>query len=109
MPEKRVIAMVGGGGKDEAARRSRSPLDRDRMHSDRQRSSRDIRDRLGTNGARPATNSSSVRDRLGYQNNVDRDRDRVLDRDELESQRPDVKPWEVNPEFVPRGSYFEVS
>jgi hypothetical protein len=28
---------------------------------------------------------------------------------ELESQRPEVKPWEVNPTYVPRGrNYFEV-
>ena len=39
----------------------------------------------------------------------DFDPNRVLDRQELESRRPDIKPWDINPEFVPKGSnYFEV-
>ena len=28
--------------------------------------------------------------------------DRPLDRDELESRRPQIQSWEVNPEMVPR-------
>lgn len=32
--------------------------------------------------------------------------DRILDRNELESRRPQVKPWEVNPELVPRNGYY---
>ena len=41
------------------------------------------------------------------------DEDKILDRDELERLRfanaNTVRPWEVNPEIVPRGTYFEVS
>ena len=40
------------------------------------------------------------------------DEDKVLDRDELERLRimnaNAARPWEVNPEIVPRGNYFEV-
>ena len=40
------------------------------------------------------------------------DEDKVLDRDELERLRivnaNALRPWEVNPEIVPRGNYFEV-
>jgi len=53
---------------------------------------RDVRARLSrTGGAGGATD----------------DEDEVLDRDELESQRPVVPPpWEANPEMVPRAGYY---
>ena len=38
------------------------------------------------------------------------DPDKPLSREELERERPQVKPWDINPEFVPKGhSYFEVN
>ena len=43
---------------------------------------------------------STVQDRLG-----ERGPERPLDREELESRRPQVKSWEVNPEMVPRNRY----
>jgi len=42
-----------------------------------------------------------VQDRLGQQGV-----DRPLDRQELESRRPQVQSWEVNPEMVPRNRYY---
>ena len=34
---------------------------------------------------------------------------RTLDRDEMEEMRPDVKPWDIDPEYVPKGrNYYEV-
>ncbi len=95
MPEKRIIAIVGGGLDDKRSR-YRSPLNRDR-------STRDIRDRLGG-----AITTTSVQDRLGRQQTrfQHEENDKNLDREELESQRPDVKPWEINPEYVPRSRYY---
>ena len=57
--------------------------------------------------------SMDARDRInrhrGGFRRGDFDPNRVLDRQELESRRPDIKPWDINPEFVPKGSnYFEV-
>ena len=51
-----------------------------------------------------------ARERLNRQRRRnDFDPNRVLDREELESWRPDIKPWDINPEFVPKGSnYYEV-
>lgn len=112
--------------------RSRSPLRnpdlRRRLGDPNPRES--IRDRLGGSGGggngitssqthMDRSDRSSVRDRLGGSNARRRSRGRgmdeddeqaILDREELERHRPMVKPWDVNPEFVPRGrNYFEVS
>ena len=61
------------------------------------RETRDVRERLGDrHGERGAV--VSVRERLGEQ---------VMDRERLEAGRPDVKPWDVEPELVPReGRYW---
>jgi len=61
------------------------------------RDTRDVRERLGDrHGERGG--GVSVRERLGEQ---------VMDRERLEAGRPDVKPWEVEPELVPReGRYW---
>ncbi|TRY72269.1 hypothetical protein TCAL_03389 [Tigriopus californicus] len=104
--------------------RSRSPLRqpdlRRRLGDTNPRES--IRDRLGssshpTHMDQTRSERSRVRDRLGGSSFRHRSRGRgldedddpaILDREELERQRPMVKPWDVNPEFVPRGrNYFE--
>lgn len=61
------------------------------------RENRDVRERLGDRqGERGG--GVSVRERLGEQ---------VMDRERLEAGRPDVKPWDVEPELVPReGRYW---
>ena len=36
--------------------------------------------------------------------------DKPLSREELERERPQTKPWDINPEIVPKGHYyFEVN
>ena len=55
-------------------------------------------------------NKPDFRNRAQSGHREDDDPERVLSREELERERPQVKPWEVNPEFVPKGRYyFEVS
>ncbi len=59
-----------------------------------------IKDRLGAR----SSNGQGQRPSNGPSHESD-----VLDRDQLESRRPNTKPWEVNPEYVPRGrGYYEV-
>ena len=125
--EQRSINIVGkaGGGGGEDSRRFRSPSPDRRRHRSRSPLGNDVRSRLGrvddrrrSDGRRrddPHRNGSgNVRDRLGdrHRGRDDEamDEDRVLNREELEMQRPVVKPWDINPEFVPRGrNYFEVT
>jgi len=118
--------------------RSRSPLAKRGLYSEAtnknggNKQSSDVKSRLGFNSRNndnERRNSSSgqnksVHSRLGHRRsppmsrhdkgrNVDQeddgdDDDRVLGREELESQRPVAPPpWEINPEIVPRGNYFE--
>ena len=69
-----------------------------------------IRSRLGMkkdSGIDPSTSKSTKEiDSTLY------DEEKVLDRDELERLRYAnsiaARPWESNPEMVPRGNYFEV-
>merc|ERR1719154_296925 len=62
------------------------------------RDSRDVRERLGDRQGERGGGGVSVRQRLGEQ---------VMDRERLEAGRPDVKPWDVEPELVPReGRYW---
>jgi len=49
---------------------------------------------------RNSQSTPSVQERLGQGT------DRPLDRDELESRRPQIQSWEVNPEMVPRNRYY---
>ena len=74
------------------------------MGEQQQEAERDWRGR-GAGGGK----SDSIRDRLGGKMRGRPDPNRPLDREELESQRPGTKPWDLNPEIVPRGKYFEVS
>lgn len=70
--------------------REKSPRDEGRII-------RDVRERLGERHIE--RKGVSVRERLG---------DQVLDRERLEAGRPDVKPWEAEPEMVPReGRYWD--
>ena len=54
---------------------------------------------------RNSHSTPSVQERLGDRGLEDRGLERPLDREELESRRPQVKSWEVNPEMVPRNRY----
>ena len=75
-----------------------------------------------------SSQKNDIRSRLGKRERLDKgygtnpndhvdpalyDEEKVLDREELERLRfantTASKPWEVNPEMVPRGNYFEVS
>ncbi len=61
-----------------------------------------VKDRLGGGG------SDRLRGRLGNSHNRNGNNSDVLDREQLENLRPDVKPWDIDPEFVPKGrNYFE--
>jgi hypothetical protein len=113
VPEKRVVAILNDSFDNaqnrDRNRRSRSPLTRssdDRMHQGDKRTS--VRDRLGNHQQKQDHQKprTSIRDRLGGESTNLDDDDRVLNRDELESLRPDVKPWEINPEYVPRSHYY---
>ena len=98
--------MVGGG----ASNNFSDGRDRERnRYRDNDRPRSDVKSRLGEH-TRLDDERPSIRDRLGDRHNNDwDDRDRPMDRDELESRRPMTKPWDVNPEFVPKGfSYYEV-
>jgi hypothetical protein len=62
-------------------------------------------------GRRPRLDGDDARNRLnrGRGGQGDHDTNRVLDREGLESMRPDIKPWDINPEYVPKGgNYYEV-
>ena len=76
---------------------------------DRQRNKSDIRSRLGTRQNIDQGSEENAKTKL---DNVLYDEEKVLDRDELERLRfanaVTFKPWETNPEMVPRGNYFEV-
>ena len=69
-----------------------------------------IKDRLGER------RGGEFRDRRGnsdsfrrFDDRRDDDRNRAWNRQEMESRRPDVKPWEIDPEYVPKGhTYYEV-
>ena len=109
---KRIISYESSG---RSRSRSRSPANKRGLYSDT-RSNSDVKNRLGNRSSVHSRLSSlqsrlsgnDVRSRLGRKQEDD-DNDRVLDRQELESQRPVVQPWDVNPEIVPRGrNYFEV-
>ena len=41
-----------------------------------------------------------------FRENKFRENNRILDRDEIESRRPQARPWEINPEMVPRNRYY---
>jgi len=110
-PEKRVVAIV-----DEKRQRSRSRSPLSRMHSSRD-DKKSVHDRLGGGNA-SENRHSRQNNRSGnnfrennfrendFRENDYRENSRVLDRDEIESRRPQVRPWETNPEFVPRNRYF---
>ena len=80
------------------------------MHSEIQSLQKsDIRSRLGTRESLDKGYGTKTKDQVDpalY------DEDKILDREELERLRfantVTSKPWEVNPEMVPRGNYFEV-
>ena len=111
VPEQRVIAIIpekfelnNAKSRGRSRSRSRSPMDYyNRMHTNEPRKS--VYKRLGPRKSR----YDSSGDEPEAETKVDaEDNDRVLDREELESRRPQVKPWEINPEYVPkRGYYFE--
>ena len=64
------------------------------------------RDRPGKPDREQVNPSQVNRDRFNP-NQANRDySDKPLSREELERERPQVKPWEVNPEFVPKGGYY---
>jgi hypothetical protein len=64
------------------------------------------RDRPGKPDRDQVNPSQANRDRFNpSQTNRDYS-DKPLSREELERERPQVKPWEVNPEFVPKGGYY---
>ena len=92
--------------------RSRSPLGR--TSSGRPRlSSRvgevKLKDRLGDARTTFRVTNDRFRDNDAMDEDGGESTQRILDREELESQRPVVKPWDIDPEFVPRGrNYFEV-
>jgi len=90
-PEKRIKTRLGDRDGNVEEKVDRVDI-RTRLGG-REKSPRDVRERLGERGG-----GVSVRERLGEQ---------VLDRERLEAGRPDVKPWEVEPEMVPReGRYW---
>ena len=86
------------------------------MHSSRD-DKKSVHDRLG-GGNTSENRHSRQNNRSGnnfrennfrendFRENDYRENNRVLDRDEIESRRPQVRPWESNPEFVPRNRYF---
>ena len=79
-----------------------------RMHSNEPRKS--VHKRLGKRDQRDRIKSryDSSPDEDQIKNDDADPDDHVLDREELESRRPQVKPWEINPEYVPKkGYYFE--
>uniref|UniRef100_A0A0K2TT85 Putative LOC100742483 [Bombus impatiens] n=1 Tax=Lepeophtheirus salmonis TaxID=72036 RepID=A0A0K2TT85_LEPSM len=71
----------------------------------KKRAQDDLRERL--HQEQPSSRrKSSIHSRLGLR--IQAEERPVLGRQELERFRPDVKPWDVNPEFVPRGrNYYE--
>ncbi len=75
-----------------------------RMRSSQRSGRSSIKDRLGGGGSVVSSSTDRrerVRSRLG-------DSAAALNREELENLRPDVKPWDINPEYVPKGrNYFE--
>ena len=85
---------------------SRAFMDNTTAHSEKS----DVHSRLGR---RELSNAKGYGDKSTTKKDDSAlyDEDKVLDRDELERLRlanaNSVKPWEVNPEFVPRGTYFE--
>lgn len=131
VPEQRVIAIIPDNPRFDRVR-SRSPLDRMHTKDDRKPvhdrlgggdDRRPIHDRLGSskedrNSAYDRNSTydrKSAYDRNNSLNDRDRkpavydrlgDANRVLDREEMEYRRPHVKPWEVNPESVPRSRYY---
>ena len=103
-----------------AKERSRSPLDRmhgkddrkpvhDRLGEFRNRQDRDHR--VNNRSDRDAHNDRPSHDthnnHLGNNTSTHHNtNNRILDREEIEFRRPQVKPWEVNPEYVPRKSFY---
>ncbi len=85
LPEERVIELVPTAFKSS---RGHSMASESHHHAPKR-----VKDRLG----------SKVPGRNDWNLNKN---DRILDRNELESRRPQVKPWEVNPELVPRNGYY---
>ena len=129
--EKRSINLVGGGRDRSRSPRKRGEDASSRMRQDGNAELGSVRNRLGQKRARSREGSPNygrrrrldgegnggdgpfpldARDRLNRQRRrIDFDPNRGLGREELESMRPDIKPWDINPEFVPKGSnYFEV-
>jgi len=95
-PDKRVRTRLGDrdGNQDEKGDR----VDIRARLGGREKSPRETRDVRERLGERQERGGVSVRERLGEQ---------VLDRERLEAGRPDVKPWDVEPEMVPReGRYW---
>lgn len=131
--EKRSINLVGRDRSRSPRKRGGDPTPPSssaRMRQDGNGDSGSVRSRLGQKRARSRDGSPNygrrrrldgegnggdgpspldARDRLNRQRRRnDFDPNRVLDREELESRRPDIKPWDINPEFVPKGiNYFE--
>lgn len=87
-PDKRIKTRLGDRGDGNTEEKVDRVDIRTRLGG-REKSPRDVRERLGERGG----GGVSVRERLGEQ---------VLDRERLEAGRPDVKPWDVEPEMVPR-------
>ena len=131
--EKRSINLVGTDRSRSPRKRGEDLTQTSsRMRQDGNADSGSVRNRLGQKRARSREGSPNygrrrrldgegngsgggpfpldARDRLNRQRRRnDFDPNRVLDREELESRRPDIKPWDINPEFVPKGNnYFEV-
>jgi len=97
--EKRVIA-YSANNKDTKTNKN---VQNDKVHSgsDKTRSgSEKTHSSDKMHSGRNSQSTPSVQERLGQGT------DRPLDRQELESRRPQVKSWEVNPEMVPKNGYY---
>ena len=86
--------------------RNRQDRDRDNTHN---RSSGDAHNRLGsadTHNNRPGDAHNRLGDNTHHNHLGNPHNNRILDREEIEFRRPQVKPWEVNPEYVPRNNFY---
>jgi len=105
-PEEKKVTEFGANNKNGNSNNQESKLNnigndqqqnRKQQHSGRSSSPQD---KLHS-GRNNSHSTPPVQDRLGQQGV-----DRPLDRQELESRRPQVQSWEVNPEMVPRNGYY---
>ena len=90
----------------------RNRQDRGRDNTTHNRSDRDAHNRLGSaaDHNHPGDDAQNHHPRDNAHNNRPGDNthntNRILDREEIEFRRPQVKPWEVNPEYVPRNNFY---